>query len=74
MLMRERSYRRERDACFGSAWGGAGWVIFFGLILILAGVTYLISVVTDVNIDFGAVFLILLGAMIIIGVLARRRL
>ena len=67
------SYRRERDACFGGAWGGAGWVIFFGLVLVLGGLTYYLSLVTGVKFEFWPIVLVLLGVMIIVGVLTSRR-
>lgn len=67
------TYRRERDACFGGAWGGAGWILFFGLLLVLWGFTSLLSAATGVQIDFWPMLLILLGVMIIVGVFARRR-
>jgi len=70
---RAYAYRRERDACFGGAWGGAGWILFFGLLVLIAGLASVLSLVTGVQIEWWPLVLILLGIMIIIGVLTRRR-
>ncbi|MEM3047370.1 MAG: hypothetical protein QW057_09880 [Candidatus Bathyarchaeia archaeon] len=72
---RDYTHRRGKGVCLGGTSSGAGWVfcIFFGLLLLLGGLTSLLSTLTGVRIEFWPIFLILLSAIIIIGTLTGRR-
>jgi hypothetical protein len=57
--------------CFGAHWTPGAWGLFFGIIIVLAGLVWLINEITGWGIEVWPLILIALGIMIIIGVLAR---
>lgn len=67
-----REERRFEEECFGVPYGGAIIGIIFGIIILIFGVTWIISTSIGIEIDvwkyIGPIFVILIGTLIIIGV------
>jgi hypothetical protein len=69
-----RMYRREREEmCFGAHWAPGAWALFFGIIIVLAGIVWWIDAALGLGIDVWPLIVIAFGIMIIIGVLSRPR-
>jgi len=69
-----RKYEKEREEmCFGAQWTPGAWGLFFGIIIVFAGLVWLINQTIGLGIEIWPLIAIAFGIMIIIGVLARPR-
>jgi hypothetical protein len=71
-VSREMRPREYEDMCFGRR-SGTPWGIIFGIIILLFGATTLIQQLYGIKIEFWPVFLVLVGILVIVGAVSRRR-
>jgi uncharacterized membrane protein YvbJ len=62
----------HEEMCFGRR-GGGFWGIVFGFIIVIFGVTVLLQQLYGVRIEFWPLLLVVIGILIIVGVVSRRR-
>lgn len=67
-----RHYRRMEDECFGLPRGGMIAGIIIGLIIILAGASFLVQQEYNINLPWFPIVLIIFGVLILAGALYRR--
>lgn len=67
-----RHYRRMENECFGLPGGGMIAGIVIGLIIILAGVSFLVQQVYHIDIPWFPIVIIVFGVLILAGALYRR--
>jgi hypothetical protein len=68
-----RHYRRVENECFGIPRGGTVAGIFFGLIIMLAGISLLSQEVFGFSVPWWPFVVILFGVLIIVGAMYSRR-
>jgi uncharacterized membrane protein YvbJ len=66
-------YRRVEGECFGLPYGGMIVSIVVGLIIILIGVGAFLQVTYGISVDFWPLILVIVGILILLGALFRRR-
>jgi len=66
-------YRRVENECFGIPNGGMVAALVFGVIIILVGITLFVQTTYDIRIDIWPFILIILGLLLLVGALYRRR-
>ena len=67
------NYRRMENECFGIPRGGTVVGMFFGFIIVLAGLSLLAREVYQIDIPWLPIVIVLIGALIITGAVYRRR-
>jgi hypothetical protein len=65
--MISRGYRHERDMCFGVPVGTRIWVLLFGLIIVVWGVSQLVGL----DFDFWPLVAVVFGLVILVSALRR---
>ena len=68
-----RHYRRMENECFGLPRGGMIAGIVIGLIIILAGVSFLVQQVYRIDVPWFPIVIIIFGVLILAGALYNRR-
>ena len=66
-------YKRVESECFGLPNGGMIVAIVFGAIIILVGLSLFLQTTYDINIDVWPFILVIVGILIVVGALYRRR-
>jgi uncharacterized membrane protein YvbJ len=66
-------YRRVENECFGIPNGGVIVTIIIGAIIILAGLTLFLQTNYNINIEIWPIILIIVGILILVGAMIRRR-
>lgn len=67
------SYRRREEECFGIPRGGAVATLVIGVIIILAGLSFMLSELYGISIPWWPAIIIILGILIIVGGIYRLR-
>jgi len=70
---KRRYYQRIEDECFGIPRGGSIVSLVFGVMIILAGVSFFIQEVYDIVIPWWPLMIILVGLLMIVGAFFRLR-
>ena len=61
------TYRRHEEECFGLPRGGAIATLIIGVIILLVGVSFLLSEFYEISIPWWSFILIIVGILIVIG-------
>lgn len=69
---REIRQTEYEDMCFGHRRGGF-WGIIFGVIIVIFGISVLLQQLYGINVQFWPLLLVLIGIIIIVGAIGRRR-
>jgi len=67
------SHRRREEECFGIPRGGAVATLVIGVIIILAGLSFMLSELYGISIPWWPAIIIILGILIIVGGIYRLR-
>ncbi|MFQ6095318.1 MAG: zinc-ribbon domain-containing protein [Candidatus Bathyarchaeia archaeon] len=73
IVRRERRADEYEEMCFGGRRGSPIWGIIFGAIILIFGATMLLEQVYDIDIEFWPLVVILVGILIIVSAISRRR-
>jgi len=67
------SYRRREEECFGIPRGGAVVTLVIGAVIILAGLSFMLSELYNISIPWWPAIIVIFGILIIVGAIYRLR-